>query len=49
MSGNANVYFRLVSTVATGQYCASGHERDAGRLYESGYRKRIKKKKTVLN
>jgi len=31
------------------QYCASGRERDAGRLYESGYGKRMKKKKMVLN
>jgi len=39
----------LVSTVTTRQYCASGRERDSGRLYESGYKKRMKKKKTVLN
>jgi len=25
------------------QYCASGRERDASRLYESGYKKRMKK------
>jgi len=30
------------------QYCASGHERDAGRLYEEGNKKRMKKKKTEL-
>jgi len=31
-------------TVATQKYYASGRERDAGRLYESGYKKRMKKK-----
>jgi len=38
-SGNANVYSRLISTVRTRQCCASGRERDAGRLHESGYKK----------
>jgi len=33
-----------MSTVATWQYYASGRERDAGRLYECGYKKRMKKK-----
>jgi len=32
-------------TVTTRQYCASGRERDAGLLYESGYKTRMKKKK----
>jgi len=32
-------------TVATRQYYASGRERDASRFYESGYKKRMKKKK----
>jgi len=43
-SGNANVYSRLLSVQWQRQYCSSGGGRDAGRLYESGYRK-----KTVLN
>jgi len=38
-----------MSTVATRKYYASGQERDAGRLYESGFKKRMEKKKTVLN
>jgi len=33
-----------MSTIAQLQYYASGCERDAGRLYESGYNKRMKKK-----
>jgi len=33
-----------MSTVATQNYYASGRERDAGRVYESGYKKRMKKK-----
>jgi len=36
----------LISTVTTRQYCASGRETDAGRLYESGYKKRMEKKNT---
>jgi len=39
-SGNA-----LIRTVTTTQYCASGRERDAGRLYENGYKKTLKRKK----
>jgi len=27
------------------KYCEFGHKRDAGRLYESGYKKGMKKKK----
>jgi len=41
---NANVYSRLISTVTTGYYYASGRERDSGRLYESGYKKNSEKK-----
>jgi len=33
-----------MSTIATRQNYASWRERDAGRLYESGYKKRMKKK-----
>jgi len=33
-----------MSTIATRQYYASGRERDAGRLCDSGYKKRMKKK-----
>jgi len=33
--------------MTTRQYCASGREGDAGRLYESGFKKRMKKKETV--
>jgi len=39
----------LISTVKTRQYCASGRARNASGLYESGYKKRMKKKKAVLN
>jgi len=38
----------LIRTVTTTQYCASGRERDAGRLYESGYKKEWKRKKQYL-
>jgi len=34
---------------STKQCCASGRERGAGRLYESGYKKRMKKESTVLD
>jgi len=37
-----------MSTVTTRQYCASGHERDAGRLYKSGYRKEWKRRTRYL-
>jgi len=33
-----------MSTVATRKYYASGQERDAGRLYESGFKKNGKEK-----
>jgi len=33
-------------TVTTRQYCASGRERDSGRLYESGYKKKNEKNGT---
>jgi len=36
-----------MSTVATSQYYASGCDRDAGRLCESGYKKRMKKKNGI--
>jgi len=35
----------LISTVTTRQYCASGRERDSGRLYESGFMKKNEKKR----
>jgi len=38
----------VISTVTAQHYYASGRERDAGRLYESGYKKRMEKIKTVL-
>jgi len=52
--GNANtkipsLLWTLVSTVITWQYCASERERDSGHRYESGYKKRVKKKKTILD
>jgi len=34
--------------IVTTQCCASGRERHSGRLYESGYKKRIKRKKRYL-
>jgi len=36
-----------MSTLATRQYYASGRERDAGRLYKSGYKKRMKKENGI--
>jgi len=47
-SGNANFYSTLISTVTTRQYCAPGRERDAGRLYESGYKKKNEKEKKTV-
>jgi len=41
--------YHYIGTLTTRQYCASGRERDAGRLYESGYKKRMKKIKAALN
>jgi len=41
---NVNVYSRLISTVTTRQYSASGCGRDSGRLYESGYKTNNEKK-----
>jgi len=38
-----------MSTVTRQQYYASGSKSDAGRLYKSDSKKRMKKKKTVLN
>jgi len=37
-----------MSTVATRQYYASGCEKDAGRLYESGYKKKNEKETRYL-
>jgi len=39
----------LVSTVTTRQYCASGRERDSGRLYESGFKKKNEKKRYLID
>jgi len=37
-----------MNTVATWQYYASGRERDAGCIYESGYKKKNEKEKRYL-
>jgi len=36
----------LINTVTTRQYCVSGRERDSGRLYESGFKKKSEKNGT---